>query len=55
MAIQRGAGGLILKPSNSGVVLDNQDKPAALLEPHLKIVINRTTQVLAMGFVSLLS
>ena len=35
-AIQRGASGSILKPYNSGIVLDTLDKAAALLKPHLK-------------------
>ncbi|MGK5065290.1 response regulator transcription factor [Janthinobacterium sp. LB3P112] len=35
-AIQLGASGFILKPFNSGIVLDTLDKTAALLKPHLK-------------------
>ncbi len=35
-AILRGASGFVLKPFNSGVLLDTLDKAAALLKPHLK-------------------
>ncbi|WP_257572780.1 response regulator [Janthinobacterium sp. UMAB-56] len=35
-AIQRGASGFILKPFNSGVVLDTLNKAAAFLKSHLK-------------------
>lgn len=35
-AIQLGASGFILKPFNSGILLDTLDKTAALLKQHLK-------------------
>ncbi|MGK5034873.1 response regulator transcription factor [Janthinobacterium sp. LB3P118] len=35
-AIQLGASGFILKPFNSGIVLDTLDKTVALLKPRLK-------------------